>query len=322
MWLAFALTLPALGQDVVAITLFRTGEFLQADAGSPVPAPASDGEDPFSILSVMEMSGEFLSDPDNLIFVRGVTLQPPTGALRAMDFFDLFGGFVLFDTFTSQSALESAYRAGNYQYTFGSLIVGDQVYRMPVPDASFPEAPHIVNFAAAQNVDPSQSFTLEWSPAAPEQGGATVEVFDAETGEQVYDSDTLVGAVSSAEIPANILRPGRIYEVEVTVTRLDVFEDGTIPSFYASAASMTLLPLKTGSDGGGELSIQSIILEPGGEVQLIIECQPGVPLEIQRVDALSAVWQTIQSETPSSSPAVVVVPLASFGDRSFLRVSQ
>jgi len=320
--LAAVFAVSSLAQDVVALSLTRTGEYQQLDAGAPVPIPSADGEDPFSLLAVMGMSGEFLSDPDNLIFVRGVTLEPPTGALRAMDFFDLFGGYVLFDSFTSASAMQSAYRAGNYEFTFGSLITGDQVFRMSVPDAALPEPAHVQNFTAAQSVDPSDAFTLQWTPAAPENGGAELLVFDVETGEEVYYSDTILGAVTSAEIPPNTLRPGRIYEAEIVLTRLDVLEDATIPTYFATAVSQTLLPLKTGSDGGGALAIQSIILEPAGEVRLIIECQPGLPLEVQRSDVLGGIWQTIQSETPASSPATVLVPLAAFGDLSLLRVSQ
>lgn len=320
--LAVSLTSPALSQDVSYIDLYRTGDFQQFDDGDPVPIPPDDFGDPFSIFTVMGMSGEFLSDPDNLIFVRAVTVQPPGGALRGMDFFEIFGGFVLFDSFASASAMQSAYRAGPYQYTFGSLITGDQVFRMTLPDASLPEPPRIVNFAAAQNVDPSDAFTLEWTPASPQDGAAELAIFDAETGEQVYDSDTLVGAVTSATIPANSLRAGRIYEAEVTVTRVDVFEEGQVPSLFASSASLTLLPMKTGSDGGGALAIQAIILESEGEVQLIVECRPGVPLEIQRSNPLGGQWQTIQSETPTASPATLRVPLASFGDLSFLRAAQ
>ncbi|MBN8246710.1 MAG: hypothetical protein J0L84_04625, partial [Verrucomicrobia bacterium] len=237
--LVLTLAFPALAQDVVSLDLYRTGDYQQFEDGDPVPVPSNNGDEPFSLLTVMGMSGEFLSDPDNLIFVRGVTLQPPSGALRGMDFLDFFGGFVLFDSFTSASAMQSAYRAGNYQYTFGSVLTGDEVYRMSLPDAALPDPPRIINFAAAQNVDPSDAFTLQWTPASPEDGGAELAVFDAETGEMVYGSDTLLGAVSSATIPANTLRAGRIYEAEVSVTRLDVLEDGVIPSLFATSASMT-----------------------------------------------------------------------------------
>lgn len=320
--LPLTLTVAALSQDVRSVELFRTGDYQQFEDADPVPFPSENGEDPFTVLAVMGMSDEFLSDPDNLIFVRAVTLQPPSGSLRAMDFFEFFGGFILVDSFTSATAMQSAFRAGNYQYTFSSVLTGDEVFRMSIADAALPDPARVVNFAEAQQVNPADAFTLQWSPASPEDGGAELVVFDAETGEMVYDSDTLLGAVSSATIPANTLRAGRLYEAELTVTRLDVLEDGITPSQFATSASMTLLPLKTGSDGGGALAIQSIILETEGEVQLIIECQPGVPLEVQRSNPLGGEWQTIQTQIPAASPVALRVPLASFGDLSFLRAAQ
>lgn len=320
--LAIILNLPALSQDVSYIELYRTGDYQQFTEGDPVPVPPDEWGGPFSLLTVMGMSGDFLSDPDNLLFVRAVTLQPPTGALLGLDFLEAVGGFALYDSFPSASALQSAYRAGPYRYTFGSLITGDEVFRMTISDASLPEPPRIINFAAAQNVDPSDAFTLSWTPASPEDGIAELTVFDAETGELVFESDTLSGAVTSATIPADTLRSGRTYEAEVTISRLDVLVEDAVPSLFATSSSLTLLPLKAGSGGGGALAIQAIVLESDGEVQLIVECQPGVPLAIQRSTALGGQWQTIQSETPAASPATLRVPLSSFGDLSFLRATQ
>lgn len=313
---------PTAAQDVAAVSLVRSGNFQQVSEGEPQPTPPTDDSSPFSCFSVMEMSEAFLSDPDNLDFVRGVTLQPPTGSLRGMDFYEIFGGFVYFQDFTSQAALESAFRAGNYRFTFSSFLTGDEVSLIGVPETALPTAPRVLNFPAAQQVDPAQSFTLSWTPASPENGGAQLEVYDWETGAPVYDSGPLLGAVAAAEIPAGILQPGKSYQAELTASRFDAFDPDNVPTRSAYSNVTTVLLLKTGSGGGGTLAITSIAQEPVGSVTFTIDCQPGVPLELQRATALGSNWETVQTVTPDSSPAILILPLTDLGNASFFQAAQ
>ena len=319
---ALSAMFPAGAQDVVQISLFRTGSYEQLTDADPVPIPESALKSPFTLLSVMEMSGEFLSDPDNLWFVRAVTVQPPTGQLRGMDFFDVFGGFVLFETFPSASALEAAFAAGRYRYTFGSLITGDSTFDLSLPDATLPAVPRVVNFAAAQTVDPGQLFVLQWAEAAPSAGGARLRVFSPESGEVVYDSGVIVGEPTSAAIPAGSLQGGRTYAAEIMITRIDVDESDGVPGLSAESVAVTTVPLTTTSGGGGSLTITSISSGADGSVRFVIDCSPGLPLELQSAPALGPAWETVSTATPESTPTTLVVPAGTVGDLSFFRAVQ
>lgn len=323
--LAFALaSLASSGraQDVVDLTLSRYGTYEQLTAGEPTPIPDVAGQSAFSVLAVMGMSSEFLSDPDNLLFVRAVTLQPPAPAsLLGMDFSEGFGGFLYYDTFTSAAALESGFRSGNYLYTFGSLISGDQKFTLSIGTRELPVAPHITNFEATRQVDPTQPFTLVWTPVSPDQGGAQLGVYDVETGELIYDSGPIFGAHTSAEIPANSMAAGKVYQAEVSGTRIEFADPTSVPSRTAISSSLTRIELRTVGGAGGSLSIASIEVNPDGSLKLIVNCTPNQQLQVQRSGSLPPDWQTVDSQTPTESPAILNLP-APPGGISFYQAVQ
>lgn len=299
----------AWAQDVVEVTLSRYGTYEQRTAGEPTPIPDGSGDSAFSILTLMGMSSEFLSDPDNLLFVRAVTLQPPAPAsLLGMDFFEGFGGFLYFDTFPSAAALESEFRTGNYLYTFGSLISGDQKFSLSIGTRELPAAPHITNFEATRQVDPTQPFTLVWTPESPDQGGAQLEIYDVESGDLVYDSGPIFGAHTSAEIPANSMTAGKVYQAELSATRIEFADPNSVPSRTAISSSLTRIELRTVGGAGGSLSIASIEVNPDGSLKLIVNCTPNQLLQVQRSGSLTPDWQTVDSQTPTESPAILNLP--------------
>jgi len=309
-------------QDVADVALYRSAYYQQISSAEPEPATPAEGNSPFTAMSVMEMSEAFLNDPENLGWIRAVTLQRPTGSLMGMTFIESLAGFVAFETFTSAAALESAYREGIYRFTLSSFLTGDENYSLGLPDRSLLPPPRVLNFAAAQELDAAQPFTLRWEPRSTQQELIELEVFDVETGERIYDAGILDGPLDSLTIPADSLPPGKTYQAELIITRIDADDFESVPSRYASTGVLTALPMRTRSGGGGSLAIAALSLDADGSVRCTITCQPGVPLELQRSTSLGSNWQTVESTTPESSPVTLVLPGGSLGDLSFLRAVQ
>jgi hypothetical protein len=309
-------------QDVADVSLYRSAYYQQVSDAAPEPSAPADGNVPFTAVSVMEMSDAFLSDPENLDWIRAVTLQPPTGPLSGMTFNESFAGFVVFDTFTSAAALESAYREGIYRFTLSSFLTGDETYNLGLPDRSLLPPPRILNFTSAQDLDAAQPFTLRWEPRSTVELYIELEIFDVETGERVYDAGILDGPLDSLTIPANSLLADKTYQAELIVTRIDTDDFESVPSRYASTGVLTALSMRTRSGSGGDLIITGLSLDADGSVRCTITCQPGVPLELQRLAGLGSQWQTVESTTPASSPMTVVLPGESLGELSFLRAVQ
>ncbi len=310
------------GQDVVGLSLYRAGFFEQTGDAPPHPIPETPDESPFFFLSVMEMSGDFLSDPDNLLFVRGVTLQPPTGSLRAMDFLDGFGGFVTYESFSTEPGLTNTFRAGNYTFTYGSVISGDSEYVIFQPDGTLPPPAQILNFAAAQSIDPAQNATLQWTPESPSFGAARLEIYDETSGAQVYDSGAIPGARTSLSIPAGTLQAGGAYRAEVTFTRIDVRDGANSPERTSGSVSTTRFPVKASSGVVPAPQITGVAMNDADEVVLTIQCTPGVPMTIRSSSSLGGSGTVLRELTPDSSSQVVAIPATQLGTTAFLQASQ
>ncbi|MBX3734303.1 MAG: hypothetical protein KF791_17135 [Verrucomicrobiae bacterium] len=324
--LLLAVSLTLLGamqaQDVSAVTLFRTANYVQSTVDNVAPEPPEDGVLPYTAFANMEMTDDFLSDPDNLLFVRGVTLQPPSGPLRTLQFVEFYGGFTQEEGFQSADGLENAYRAGTYRFTFGSLITGDQIFQVPVAEQSLLTPARVTNFDAAQQVDPGAVFPIQWSPPAPEDGGVSLEIWDLNTGDLVFELEQFDTPATSALIPAGLLQPGRDYEVELILARRDFEDDSALPHRLAATLATTRLPLRTTSGGSAAPVITSITLDPAGALQLVVTCRVGIALELEQSATPESAWSPLQSVVPDVSPATLTLPAASLPDVAFLRVVQ
>lgn len=313
----------SVAQEVVDLSLYRAGFYEQLSDAEPQPIPETPDETPFYFLAVMAMSEEFLSDPDNFIFVRGTILQPPSGSLRALDFLEVFGGFVDFRTYTSAEALQSANRDGSYTFTFSSVITGDSEYGLFVPDGTIPQPARVLNFAAAQAIDPQQSFVLSFSPESPAVGRVRLEVYSAADGQQVYDSGPLAGVQSTLTLPAGTLQPGTDYIAEIAFTRLDLIDEGNFPSRSAGSVATTRLPLKASSGEVPAPQITGIARNDADELVLTIQCTSGVPLSVTQAASLSESGSVFRTLTPESSPVQVSIQITQINSATaFFRASQ
>ena len=314
---------PAVAQEVVDVSLYRAGFYEQTGASEPQPIPETPDESPFYFLAVMAMSEEFLSDPDNLIFVRGTTLQPPSGSLRALDFLEVFGGFVDFRTYTSAEALQAANRDGTYTFTFSSVLTGDSEFSLFVPDAAIPQPAQVLNFAAAQSIDPQQNFVLSFTPDSPAVGGVRLEVYSAADGQQVYDSGPVAGVQSALTLPAGTLQPGADYIAEIAFTRLDLNDNANFPSRSAGSVATTRLPLKASSGEVPAPQITGIARNDADELVLTIQCTPGVPLVVTQAASLAESGSVLRTLTPEASPVQVSIQITQInGPTAFFRASQ
>jgi hypothetical protein len=143
-----------------------------------------------------------------------------------------------------------------------------------------------------------------------------VEIYDRADGSLVYDSDPILGAVTSATIPAGTLQSGHTYDAEIVFTQFDNLDRS------ASSAASTRVPLGTGSVTVPPPTISSITINAEGGLVLVVQCTPGIPLNLQQTGTLGGAWETTQTVTPAASPATLVVPAASIGTAAFLQSTQ
>ncbi len=131
-----------------------------------------------------------------------------------------FGQFFLEEEFDTQAELDVAYPNGTYTYTLTRESGGPTQFSMQMPVAgSYPPVPTVANFAAAQNINPAQDFTLQFNALTGASGGDAIflEIEDEAGEESVLSAPDLCiplelpNTATSFTIPAGTLAAGKTY---------------------------------------------------------------------------------------------------------------
>lgn len=303
------------------LSLFKAAWYVAGQDGEPQLFPPS--ENPFDIFAQAQLSPELLADPDNLLFIAGMSLRTPAGRTEAMNFDPNSGSFWLYAGAVSAPALNLRYGPGTYRFTLRSLISGDRHFTLALAEDDYPPVPRLLNFAAAQAIDPTQDFTLHWN----EFSGAGVreirlEIVRAETFEGVMAEGPWPGETTAFRIPAGTLSPATAYVATLSFTRYTLAASGANPQSFAGFEAHTQFPLRTGESGSGPPPARFIGWRrlANGDLELTLQGPAGRRLTLQSAGALDGAWSVLQTVTPAGTTATFVVPATQLGQRQFFRV--
>jgi hypothetical protein len=187
----------------------------QFSAGPPTPG----GGNPYRFEAAVapSVSGSVLS----------ATVSASGGAAQTLDFDAIVEWYSFNAKFPSQAALDAAAPTGTYTLVIGTLNQGQKTVTLNLPAETFPGAPHISNWTAAQAIDPTKDFTLKWDAF----GGGTTNDFililmGTTNGVASFRSPdpfkpgALRGVATSVVIPAGTLQPSTPYQLEITFAKI------------------------------------------------------------------------------------------------------
>jgi len=146
------------------------------------------------------------------------------------------------ENFTNAPSLEAAYAAGNYTFNFDTTNDGSNNIPLNLPAGSFPNAPCVSNFSAAQNVDPAGDFLLQWTPFL---GAAPADDINVELWPQsapytmAFKAPTdplFSGTNTSIVIPRNTLAPGLAYYGFLVFRSISDRDTNSYPGVACTAA--------------------------------------------------------------------------------------
>lgn len=303
-------------QEIANISLSRHAVYQQSEDGTLLPTP----NQPFSMLAVMQMTPEFKANPDNQASVLDVRLQPPEGDPRFMRYSESYGGFAHYAPFKSPEALLEAFPAGTYQVTFESILTGTTVYPLDIPDVSLPAPLRITNYAAAQSLDPTKSFTLRWEPPVPASGYAYLNLFDFQTGNVIHTSEQMPAGSEGIQIPSGTLSSHPLSIARLAVLRIDssAISNGVV--LLTTSTANTLMLLKTAANQAP--LFLSIAKQGADEIRITIECTPGVPLRLEKSPELGSPWETVETMIPNTSPTTLTLTMDSLNGATFFQAVQ
>lgn len=293
--------------------LFKSGSYVQTSASDPQPA----AESPFQFAALV-------TSPRNGPMATAGSVTLPGGARKDLSAAP-FGGYLAFyEDFTTSTALDAAYPGGTYTLRFTQSGQPERQISLPVP-ANAPPVPKITNYDAAQAVNPTLDFTLQWTAFTGAAGLDSISLSIVETnltgGNVVFQAPDrcvpreLPVTANSIVIPAGTLQPNRTYQASLTFNKVGYASTNAVPEMagFAGVTRTTEFTLRTGSGAvaGTPARFTGYRLLPNGQLELTFTGTPGHPYTLQRATSLSARdWVNAGSVTTDATGRGVFVDTA------------
>lgn len=187
--------------------------------------------------------------------VNSASLQPPSGSAVPLSF-NGSDQFRIKPTYRSQAALDADFPGGAYSFTIQAVHNGTRTVPLTLTGNSYPNAPQLVNFAAAQAVNPAAEFTISWNAFVGGTAGDYVSFrLEDGSGNSVLKTPdmeapgALTGiSANSLTVPANTLVPGTTYNCRLLfahVTQVNSTSYGLGVNGYAAYVAQTQFPVVT-----------------------------------------------------------------------------
>jgi hypothetical protein len=177
--------------------------------------------------------------------------------------------FVLEQGFTNKTQLDANYKAGAFKFIIKALNDGSNSATLTLPKDLYPVAPHIANWADAQEIESKLPFVIRWD-AITNLGVNDLVLLNVEetNGSPVLSSPgffqpgALNGTNLFVEIPLNALDEARIYNAQLLVVKVAVRNTNTVPGTIGIGGyfRQTKFPLVTLSEpsSGGRVQFSSL----------------------------------------------------------------
>jgi hypothetical protein len=244
----------AVPADLVAYSVCKGLVFTQAGSGPPVPLPTNG-----YVFSAQAKA----SSPTSVLNGAAITPQGNPKALMAQT-----GGLVwsFAERLATQSGLDTSYPFGTYTMQVNCARDGLKILSLTLSAATYPNAPHITAYNAAQVIDPTADYTLAWDPFAGPGGingfiQLTISDLNGTTVFQTPDlgmPGALSGLATAAVIPAGTLSTNQSYQAALLFEGLEDMETTSYPGATGIAAVSATTQFRLGTRGPGLAPVLSL----------------------------------------------------------------
>ncbi|HEY3856541.1 MAG TPA: Ig-like domain-containing protein [Verrucomicrobiae bacterium] len=220
--------------------------------------------------------------------------------------------FYLFDSFTNQSDLDTTFPPGSYGFSITGGNTNLQVTVNLPSTWTQPNAPHVDNFPAMQEVDPTQPLTVHWDAFSGAGAGdyVALDVSD-DFSAGPLSSNTLSGTSTSVVIPANTFTGGNTYNATLAFLHLSFTTNvAGVYTYGAYVETVTQFSIITTNGIGGVVPTPPTFATPtltASTINFTVNATANQNVTIQfNTDGLTpGSWQTLMT-TNSGSGAIQV----------------
>ncbi len=267
----------------------------QTSAGAPVPDPTY----PYIFLADVSLAS------NRTALMVTVTL-PDTDVSNLTQEFGAPENYDLNNDETNQTTLDDIFSNGNYTFKVTAAASNQEVTINLPASLAQPPSPQIANWAAAQMVDATQPFTLQWDAFA---GGTASDLVNVDIGglfaTDSNNSNGLPGTATSVVIPAGILQSNTSYDSTIGFYHYIIATNDSSYTTLAIRESLTQFTLITGAGGGGGTGplILTNASWNGHELTFNVTSATNQTITVQyntNLGLASSLWQTLVSTNTGS----------------------
>lgn len=285
--------------DVLELIVFKVANFIQTNATTADVVPLATNTHTYGVN--IRLSGH--------ITVTNIPSDINGNFFSQVPFDGSEGDSYEFESaaFTSKAQMDAAYPNGSHNFSLRTVHNGTNNVTVTLTGDAYPAAPFVSNFAAAQAVNSSNSFTLNWNAFT---GGTTDDLIFVEINEpltngsflEIYRSPepgtlgALNGTATSVTIPAGALAAGAVYNVNITFVKVTYSSTVGYPplvaGYYGAETSFKLLT--AGTPAQPSLAITTVPGETHRHV--LVTGEAFRQYQLQAATNLSSpVWQVIST---------------------------
>jgi len=262
--------------------------------------------------------------------VTAATLRMPNSTIKTLT--PLFGRHFLTEEFATQSALDTAYPAGAYQMSLTRPTPpSPTLVPMTMPAASgYPPIPQLANYVAAQSINATQAFTLQWSAftGVVSQDQISLTIQDAQDQTILSAPDLCIplplpNTATSFVLPAGLLQANSTYSGQLVFSKPFYYSTNN-PAAFATAGTLmrsTTFLLKT----LGSTANQRPVFNPaslrlsGGKFQFTLtNLVVGQTYVVEYSTTLLAnSWQLLLTTNPPTTSVTYTDPGSGTGHRAY-----
>jgi hypothetical protein len=290
--------------------------FSQTNSGLPVALPANGYV--FHSQVTAALSNSVLSAFVTTPIGSGNSLSQPPGSTW----------WAFSESQSAQMSLDSAFPYGNYTFQISCAHDGFKNLALALPPASYPAAPHLTNYNAAQAIDSSTGFVLAWDSfgSAALNGFIQLVITDS-SGNRVLAtpayglSGALPGTATAATIPAATLAPSQSYHGTLLFEALQSVDTATYPGAtgVSGLASETVFTLTTKTAANPPL-LSITVSGPNPVAQITTTAVPQQKYRLDGSGTLPPVWLPLGTNTATASSLVFTDPIPTDRLQFFYRV--
>ncbi len=253
-----------LAEDVAFYNLTKQQVFQQTNSSAPTLVGS-----PFRFVA------QVFANASNSVNTAQVQLPAP-GGLDALAPDPTDTVFAFQQNFHTQAALDASFVNGAYTFQISTVHDGGRSLSLTLPADFFPNAPHLTDWAATQNLNAAADFHLTWDAFSGATALDDIHLLVSDSLGNITEDAFLTNTTTSFDFPAGTFQSGQTYQGQLQFWHIVSQDTISYPGVTGSVRFVSKTLINLISTGGSTAPSLEVVNTNGlRQVQLVLIGQAG-----------------------------------------------